>query len=312
MARVGKPSAIAALQEPRRTATIAALFHTLEAAAQDDAAELAEALLTDMVKDAEAASRDGAVGSDRRRLAVPVTALTQLAEADAFRPSLALARREALWAIKALRDEPLPLFAAAAARAAMPITEQEEPAVMLRPMTIGGEVVEDYCHTGLSLRAHPVSFLRDELVRRRIVTCAEAGSSRGGRWVDVAGLVLVRQRPGSAKSVLFMTIEDETGVANIVIWQKVFEANRRLILGSRLIGAQGPVQHEGDVVHIVARQLTDLSHELATIRTRNVDAARSSVSADTAPQTPLPFRTSFALEASETIGDTFGKPRNFR
>ena len=168
MARVGKPSAIAALQEPRRTATIAALFHTLEAAAQDDAAELAEALLTDMVKDAEAASRDGAVGSDRRRLAVPVTALTQLAEADAFRPSLALARREALWAIKALRDEPLPLFAAAAARAAMPITEQEEPAVMLRPMTIGGEVVEDYCHTGLSLRAHPVSFLRDELVRRGI------------------------------------------------------------------------------------------------------------------------------------------------
>ena len=117
VARIGKPSAIAALQEPRRTATIAALFHTLEAAAQDDAAELAEALLTDMVKDAEAASRDGAVGSDRRRLAVPVTALTQLAEADAFRPSLALARREALWAIKALRDEPLPLFAAAAARA---------------------------------------------------------------------------------------------------------------------------------------------------------------------------------------------------
>jgi error-prone DNA polymerase len=109
-----------------------------------------------------------------RRAGVPVAALVQLAEADAFRPSLQLARREALWAIKALRDEPLPLFAAASARARETVAEIHEPVVALRPMTAGGEVVEDYSHVGLTLRSHPVSFLRAELNGKRIVTCAEA------------------------------------------------------------------------------------------------------------------------------------------
>src|SRR5207302_1526382 len=95
-----------------------------------------------------------------RRAGVPAAALVRLAEADAFRPSLRLARRDALWAIKALRDEPLPLFAAASAREAEAVPELREPAVALRPMTAGGEVVEDYGHVGLTLRNHPVSFLR--------------------------------------------------------------------------------------------------------------------------------------------------------
>jgi error-prone DNA polymerase len=193
----------------------------------------------------------------------------ELAHADAFRTSLGLARCEALWAIKALRDEPLPLFAAAAAREAGPVAEQAEPIVSLRPMTAGSEVVEDYGHTGLTLRQHPVSFLRADLARRRIVTCAEAVSSRDRRWTEVAGLVLVRQRPGSAKGVMFMTIEDETGVANIVIWQKVFEQHRRIVLGAGMIGMSGCVQREGEVVHIVARRLTDLSADLASIGARD-------------------------------------------
>ena len=126
----------------------------------------------------------------------------ELAEADAFQPSFRLARREALWAIKALRDEPLPLFASASARAQQTVTELQEPPVQLHPMKAGGEVVEDYRHVGLTLRDHPVVFLRESLRRRRIITCAEAMQSRDGRWVETARLVLVRQRPGSAKGVM--------------------------------------------------------------------------------------------------------------
>lgn len=202
-----------------------------------------------------------------RRAGVPAAALGELAEADAFRPSLGLARREALWAIKALRDEPLPLFAAAA-RAAAPVPEQDEPVVSLRPMTAGSEVVEDYGHVGLTLRQHPISFLRGDLARRRILTCADAVAMRDRQWVDVAGLVLVRQRPGSAKGVMFMTIEDETAVANLVIWAKIFEKFRRVVLGAGMIGVRGKVQREGEVVHIVVQHLTDLSGELASVGAR--------------------------------------------
>ena len=204
-----------------------------------------------------------------RRASVPSAALVQLAEADAFRPSLGLARREALWAIKALRSEPLPLFAAAAAREAEPVPEINEPAVALRPMTAGGEVVEDYGHVGLSLRNHPVSFLREDLRQRRIVTCNEAMEARDGRWLEAAGVVLVRQRPGSAKGVMFITLEDETGIANLVVWAKVFEKFRRTVLAARMMAVRGRVQREGDVVHLVAHQLTDLSAELASVGDRD-------------------------------------------
>ena len=203
-----------------------------------------------------------------RQAGIPAVALVELAEADAFRPSLGLARREALWAIKALRDEPLPLFAAAANREAGIVPEQAEPEVHLKPMEAGREVVEDYGHVGLSLRRHPVSFLRSDLTRRRFSTCAEAVALRDGRWVDVAGLVLVRQRPGSAKGVMFITLEDETSVANLVVWSKVFEKYRRTVLGSGMLGVKGRVQREGEVVHIVARELIDLSSDLASVGTR--------------------------------------------
>jgi error-prone DNA polymerase len=124
-----------------------------------------------------------------RRADVPVASLVQLAEADAMNESLGLARRGALWALKALRNEPLELFAAAAAREARTIEEVREPAVSLRPMTSGGEVVEDYRHVGLTLRQHPASFLRADLASRRIVTCIEAMNARDGKWLTTAGLV---------------------------------------------------------------------------------------------------------------------------
>jgi error-prone DNA polymerase len=204
-----------------------------------------------------------------RRVGVPSAALVQLAEADAFRPALGLARREALWAIKALRDEPLPLFAAASARDAEIVPELDEPAVALRPMTAGSEVVEDYGHVGLTLRAHPLTFLREDLRRRRIVTCGEAMAARDGRWLEAAGIVLVRQRPGSAKGVMFITLEDETGIANLVVWAKVFDAHRRAVLSASMMAVRGRIQREGDVVHLVAQRITDLSAELASVGSRN-------------------------------------------
>ena len=117
--------------------------------------------------------------------------------------------------------------------------ELDEPAIALRAMPAGREVVEDYGHIGLSLRRHPVSFLREDLARRRIVTCAEAMAARDQRWLEAAGIVLVRQRPGSANGVMFITLEDETGIANLVVWQKVFERYRRVILSSSMIAVRG-------------------------------------------------------------------------
>ena len=203
-----------------------------------------------------------------RRAGVPAAALVHIAEADAFRPSLGLARREALWAIKALRDEPLPLFAASTGDATAPIAELNEPEVALRPMRAGGEVVEDYQHLGLTLRSHPLSFLREELAADEIVGCADATRAPDGKWVEAAGIVLVRQRPGSAEGVIFMTIEDETGIANIVIWPKLYEKQRRIILSASMIAVSGRVQREGEVVHLVAHRVTDLSHLLATLAER--------------------------------------------
>jgi error-prone DNA polymerase len=204
-----------------------------------------------------------------RRADVPVASLVQLAEADAMRESLGLARREALWALKALRDEPLELFAAAAAREARTIEEIREPAVSLPPMTSGSEVVEDYRHVGLTLRRHPASFLRADLAKRGIVTCADAMNARDGKWLTTAGLVLVRQKPGSAKGVMFITIEDETGVANLVIWPSLYERQRRIILAAGMFAVQGRIQREGEVVHLVAQHLTDLSADLAGVGERD-------------------------------------------
>ncbi|HJU19359.1 MAG TPA: error-prone DNA polymerase [Stellaceae bacterium] len=205
----------------------------------------------------------------RQRAAIPLAALERLAEADAFRPSLGLSRREALWAIRALHNEPLPLFAAASTRAGEAVPEISEPAVALRPMTAGREVVEDYRALGLTLRRHPVAFLRRDLAVRGIVPCAEAGLARDGRRLATAGLVLVRQRPGSAKGVLFLTIEDETGVANVIIWPDLFERQRHVILSAGMIAATGRVQREGEVVHVIAQNLTDLSELLRSVGARD-------------------------------------------
>jgi error-prone DNA polymerase len=189
------------------------------------------------------------------RTGLPPAALERLAVADAFR-SLGLDRRAALWAVRALRrsgdKDDLPLFASVA----MP---ELEPDAALPPMRLGEHVVEDYRHLHLSLKAHPVAFLRTELDRRGIVRHERLSALPSGRIVTVAGLVLVRQRPGSAQGVIFMTLEDETGIANTIVWPKVFEIFRPVVLGARLISVTGKLQNEQGVIHVVAHRLDDLS-----------------------------------------------------
>jgi error-prone DNA polymerase len=194
------------------------------------------------------------------RTGLPPQALEKLAHADAFN-SLGLNRRDALWAIKALRRagdrDDLPLFA----RATMPSLE---PDADLPPMLPGQQVVEDYRHLSLSLKAHPVSFLRADLDARGILRHELLPNMPSGRRVTVAGLVLVRQRPGTGNAI-FMTLEDETAVANAILWPRTFEEYRPVIMGARLVSITGMLQNEKGVIHIVAEHFEDLSPLLRTL-----------------------------------------------
>ena len=222
--------------------------------------------------DAELIERSRGLGFDSvrdlwLRTRLRPAAMERLAEADAF-GSLELSRRDALWAVKALRrsgdKDDLPLFA----RTAM---SECEPDFDLPAMPPGQEVVEDYRHLRLSLKAHPVSFLRSDLDRRRIMRSGRLGATKTGERITVAGLVLVRQRPGSAKGVIFMTLEDETGIANIIVWPKIFESFRPAVLGARLVSVSGRLQNESGVIHIVADRLNDLTPLLHKLSEHAVD-----------------------------------------
>jgi error-prone DNA polymerase len=232
--------------------------------------------------------------------------LERLADADGF-GSLGLTRRQALWAVKALGragdqdDLPLltlpsplwggigglrpPLNNNADARHRLRREASRgggrdeirrtgggscsygEPAVDLPPMALGEEVVNDYRFLSMSLRAHPASFLRADLAARRVTANEELRARRSGERVTVSGLVTIRQRPGSANGVIFMTIEDETGIANIIVWPNVFERFRPIVLGARYVAASGKMQEECGVIHVVADRLEDLTALLARLTT---------------------------------------------
>jgi error-prone DNA polymerase len=212
-----------------------------------------------------------------RRAGLGAAALERLAQADAFR-SLGLDRRQALWALKGLGAPPLPLFAAASRRA----DEHARPEQALPAMTLGQHVVEDYGALSLSLKRHPVAFLREGLTREGMVRAADLATLPVGRHLAIAGLVLIRQRPGTASGVIFATIEDETGVATLILWPPVFEAYRRVALGASLLGCVGKLQREGIVTHIVAERLIDLSPRLRALR----DPATPQASPDSAGGPP--------------------------
>jgi error-prone DNA polymerase len=200
-----------------------------------------------------------------RRAGISAAALQRLAEADAFR-STGLDRREALWAVKALGEAPLPLFAAATAAAPPAAPERAALPPALPRMPLGEHVVEDYATVGLSLKRHPVAFLRDELARRKLVRAVDLRTLPVDRRLRIAGLVLVRQRPGTASGVIFVTLEDETGVANLIVWPGVYARFRRALLGATLLACTGRLQREGAVIHVVAERLDDWSPMLASLR----------------------------------------------
>jgi len=193
-----------------------------------------------------------------RDTGLPKRALILLADADAFR-SLGLDRREALWQVRRLPDDmPLPLFEAATAR-----EQPDEHARPLPEMPLSEQVVADYQTIRLSLKGHPMEFLREMFSRERIVACREISHENERRRVRCAGVVLVRQRPGSASGVVFMTLEDETGIANVVVWPKIMEQYRKEVMGARLIEVQGYIQSSPEkVTHLIAQRMIDRSHDL--------------------------------------------------
>ena len=226
-----------------------------------------------------------------RRCALGRGALERLAEADAFR-SVGLDRRRALWALKALGDPPLPLFAAAETSKDKPsppiggrgqgeggfsgactAAASEARAMALLPeMPLGEQVVEDYASLGLTLKRHPLAFLRSELAGEGLVTAADLAHLPVDRRLAIAGIVLIRQRPGSANGVVFITIEDETGIANLIIWPAVLERFRRAALGATLLRCTGKLQREQSVIHVVAERLADMTPRLNTLRDYTGDA----------------------------------------
>ncbi|SON53863.1 Error-prone DNA polymerase [Hartmannibacter diazotrophicus] len=194
------------------------------------------------------------------RARLPRAALDMLADADGFR-SLGLDRREAMWAVRRLPDdEPLPLFAASKARELA-----EEPAASLPEMALAEHVVADYQTTHLSLKAHPMQFLRRRFRAEGILSSSEVRVARNGSRVSVAGLVLVRQRPGKGNAI-FMTLEDETGIVNVLIWARRFEQYRREVMGARLAVVRGELQlSEEGVIHVIADAVADRSADLNSL-----------------------------------------------
>jgi len=207
-----------------------------------------------------------------RDAGVSMAALEKLADADAFR-SIGLDRRRALWEVSALSDSPIGLFKG------QPSESVNEPQLTLPFLSEAAHVVEDYATTGLSLKAHPVSFVRPQLNNLKVVPTGNLSKMKNGDSIKVAGLITVRQRPGTAKGVLFVTIEDESGFANLVVWEKVFEKYRREIVQARLLMVEGKLQIEGEVIHVIANHCFNLSPLLKSMTTeRNVASAVATLS----------------------------------
>ena len=231
-----------------------------------------------------------------RRTGLSQEVIEAMVRGDVFH-TIGFSRREALWAIRGLGDAPpLPLFTVAS----------EEPEVNLPDMGLGEQVVEDYSSLRLSLRCHPLTLLRDHC-KEAIRACRLVEVENGER-VSVCGLVLVRQRPGTAKGVIFMTLEDETGVANIIVWRNTFEHFRRIVLTTRLVKVTGKLQRQGIVVHVIADRLEDLSHLLDNLGMEDRFVSHSG-SDDEAPTSSL--RDPLGRQSRTRCQSIHFQPRNF-
>ncbi|TDG36512.1 DNA polymerase III subunit alpha [Pedobacter changchengzhani] len=195
---------------------------------------------------------------------VSMGALEKLADADCFR-SIKLDRRQALWEVSALKDRPIALFEGQ-------VSESEtEKQIQLPLLSKSEHVVQDYASTSLSLKAHPVSLVREKLQMFNVKSSKEIGETENGKLVKVSGLVLVRQRPGTARGVCFITIEDETGFSNLVVFEKIFDKYRKEILHSRLLMVEGKLQREGEVVHVIVQKCFDFTKLLKRLTAKNDD-----------------------------------------
>jgi error-prone DNA polymerase len=204
----------------------------------------------------EARRRDGpfrSIADFQRRSGLPTHAIHRLAEADAF-SSMRLSRRQALWEALELKDETLPLFDAPDA----PLEADSEP-TLLPTMPLQQEVRIDYETTSLSLKKHPVALVRQTLTQQRILQASEVNNLPQGRWVKVAGLVLIRQRPGTASGIVFITLEDETGIVNLIVRPQIFDRYRLAARHAALLQCDGYVERQGQVVHVMAKRMFDRS-----------------------------------------------------
>jgi error-prone DNA polymerase len=199
----------------------------------------------------------------RRATALPQHAVERLAQADAF-SSLGLSRRQATWGALALKDDDAPLFDS------LEVQTPERPA-SLPVMPTGQEVMADYATAGLSLKQHPVSLVRSVLSAEKVSCAAELSGLAHGRWVKVAGLVLIRQRPGTASGIVFVTLEDETGVANLVVRPDVYDHYRAAARHAMLLQADGYLEKQGQVIHVMAKRLTDRTDLLSGYRFKSRD-----------------------------------------
>jgi error-prone DNA polymerase len=239
-----------------------------------------------------------------RDIEMPEAALEKLADADAFR-SIGLDRREALWELST-KDHPQKLFSG------HPAADAGSENISLPLMLQSEHVVYDYAATSFSLKAHPVSFIRKKLDQLYIKPTADLAGLKNGDPVKVAGLVLVRQRPGTAKGVCFMTIEDETGIANLVIFENLFEKFRKEIIQSKLIMVEGKLQIEGEVIHVIAKQCYNFSKLLRHLTaSKNEDLPVSSLSRADEKSLPL-FQAKKSVNRENIPESIFHDGRNFK
>lgn len=237
---------------------------------------------------------------------VSQAAIEKLTDADAF-SSMNLNRREALWEVPALNDKPIGLFSG------QPSESVLETQIALPFMTPAEHVVQDYAATGLSLKAHPVSFIREQFNLLHVTPTGSLSSLKDGDLVKVAGLITVRQRPGTAKGILFVTIEDETGFANLVMWEKIFEKYRKDILQARLLMVEGKLQIEGEVIHVIVKRCFNLNKLLGGLTPiENNDQPILRLSRADEQTAAIPNDRNQVPSAKTEAKDVFYKGRNFK
>jgi error-prone DNA polymerase len=239
-----------------------------------------------------------------REIGLTESTLEKLADADAFR-SLGLDRRKALWEATTKDHQ---IHALVSNQSTHHVIEKD---IILPEMSLSEHVVQDYATTSLSLKAHPVSFVREQLEQLHVLSTTSLDKKKNGDLVKVAGLILVRQRPGTASGICFITIEDETGTANLVVFQKLFDQYRKEIIQSRLLMVEGQLQKEGEVIHVIVKRCYNISTLFQRLTMKDEDLSLKPRSRS--DETTSPFLSKNKTEEQQMVqGNIFGEGRNFR